>query len=322
MSEDSNGNSFSRREFLLFPASLALVGPLLAGQSDDATFSTEVKVVNVLATVRAKNGAIVRNLPKDELALSENGRPQTIRYFSQETGLALTLGLMVDTSLSQTRVLDAERVASFHFLDQVLRDNVDQAFIMQFDFAVQLRQPLTFSRVKLQETLALVDTPTRKELELQRGGGTLLYDAIVMASQEILKNQPNRKAIIVLTDGVDFGSEATLDTAIEAAQRADTLVYSILFSDPGAYGFSIGGPDGKKSLVRMSKETGGGFFEVTKKQTIEQIFEVIQDELRSQYSLGYVSDVPVRVSEFRTIQLTAKQKGLVVQARDRYWAQR
>ena len=294
---------------------------LRAAQNDDPTFSTDVKVVNVLATVRAKNGEIIRNLSKDEFALSENGRPQTIRYFSRESGLALTIGLLVDTSMSQQRVLDSERAASFHFLDQVLRDNVDQAFIMQFDFAIQLRTRPTLSRRKLEETLALVDTPSRKELEMQRGGGTLLYDAIVMASQDIMKNQPNRKAVIVLTDGVDFGSDATVDTAIEAAQRADTLVYSILFSDPGAYGF-IGGPDGKKPLMRMSKETGGRFFEVTKKQSIEHIFDGIQDELRSQYSLGYVSDEPVRVSEFRSIQLTAKQKGLVVQARDQYWARR
>jgi VWFA-related protein len=308
-------NHCSRREFLFFAAV-----PLLAGQSDDATFSTDVKVVNVLATVRAKNGEIIRNLSKDDFSLSENGRPQAIRYFSQETGLALTVGLMVDTSLSQQRVLGQERAASFHFFDQVLRDNVDQAFIMQFDFAIQVRQQLTFSRSKLEETLTQVDTPTRKELEMQRGGGTLLYDAVVMASQDIMKAQRNRKAVIILTDGVDFGSEATVDATIEAAQRADTLVYSILFSDPGAYGFI--GPDGKKPLMRMSRETGGGFFEVTKKQTIGQIFDVIQDELRSQYSLGYVSDEPVRVSEFRRIQLAAKQKGLVVQARDRYWAQR
>src|ERR1700693_2144396 len=134
-------NTLSRRELLFVPPSLLLTQKLLAAQSDGPTFSTDVKVVNVLATVRAKNGAIIRNLSKDDFSLSENGHPQTIRYFSQETGLALTIGLMVDTSLSQQRVLDAERAASFHFLDQVLRDNVDQVFIMQFDFAIQLREP-------------------------------------------------------------------------------------------------------------------------------------------------------------------------------------
>lgn len=312
---------FSRRSFLLAPASLVLAHRLLAGQDDTATFSTDVKVVNVFANVRAKNGEFIRNLSKDDFSLLENGHPQTIRYFSRETNLPLTLGLMVDTSLSQERVLDAERAASFRFLDQVLRDNVDQVFIMQFDFSIQVRQALTSSRRSLEDKLALVDTPSRKDLEMQRGGGTLLYDAVVNASQDIMKNQKNRKAVIVLTDGVDFGSDATVDTAIEAAQRADTLIFSILFSDEGYYG-GFGGPDGKKILMRMSRETGGGFFEVSKKQTIDQVFDVIQDELRSQYSLGYVSDEPVRVSEFRGIQLTTKQKGLIVQARDRYWAQR
>ena len=310
----------TRRSLFLAPAGFLLARRWLPAQDDAATFSTEVKVVNVLATVRAKNGEFIRNLSKDDFSLIENGRPQSIRYFSRETNLPLTLGLMVDTSLSQERVLDAERSASFRFLDQVLRDNVDQVFIMQFDFAIQVREPLTSSRRKLEQTLALVDTPSRKELEVQRGGGTLLYDAVVKASEDILKNQANRKALILLTDGVDFGSDATVDNAIEAAQRADTLIYSILFSDSGYYGF--GGHDGRKPLLRMATETGGGFFEVSKKQTIDQIYAVIQDELRSQYNVGYISDQPVRVSEFRSIQLTAKQKGLVVQARDRYWAQR
>lgn len=307
--------------FLLLPGSLLLANRLLAAQDSDATFSTDVKVVNVLATVRAKNGEFIRNLSKDDFSLSENGRAQTIRYFSRESDLPLTIGLMVDTSLSQERVLDAERSASFRFLDQVLRENVDHVFIVQFDFSIQVRQPLTSSRRKLEETLALVDTPSHKELEMQRGGGTLLYDAVVQASRDIMKNQMNRKALILLTDGVDFGSDETVDTATEAAQRSDTLIYSILFSDEGYYG-GFGGSDGKKALMRMSKETGGGFFEVSKKQSIDQIYGIIQDELRSQYNLGYVSDEPVRVSEFRDIRLTTKQKGLVVQARDRYWAQR
>src|SRR5579872_1378091 len=293
----------SRRDLLYFAASWPFTQPWIAAQNDEPTFSTDVKVVNVLATVRAKNGEIIRNLSKDDFSLSENGRSQTIRYFSKESDLALTVGLMVDTSLSQEKVLDAERIASFHFFDQVLRDNVDQAFIMQFDFSIQVRQKLTFSRNKLEEALTMVDTPSRKELEMQRGGGTLLYDAVVQASQDIMKSLRNRKALIVLTDGVDFGSDTGVTAAIEAAQRADTLIYSILFSDAGYYGF--GGHDGKKPLMRMSAETGGTFFEVTKKQSIDQIFDMIQNELRSQYNLGYVSDEPVRVSEFRRIQLSA-----------------
>ncbi len=279
-------------------------------------------MVDVLATVHAKNGEIIRDLTKDDFLLSENGRPQTIRYFSRESDLPLTIGLMVDTSLSQQRVIDSERSASFHFLDQVLRENIDQVFVMQFDFAVQLRTGLTSSRPRLEDALAQVDTPSRKDLELQRGGGTLLFDAVVRACEDIMQKQMHRKALIVMTDGVDNGSQADVDDAIQTALRADTLIYSILFSDPGAYGLFGGGLDGKKGLMRMSKETGGGFFEVSKKQGINQIFDLIEAELRSQYNLGYVSDEPVRVSEFRSIQLATRQKGLVVQARGRYWARR
>jgi VWFA-related protein len=187
----------------------------------------------------------------------------------------------------------------------------------------------------LEEALSFVDTPTRNELRNQGGGGTLLYDAVLKASNDVTKNQHGRKALIVLSDGVDVGSDTSLAAAIEAAQRADTLVYSILFSDPDAYGIPIGsmirhrsipiplsGPDGRGALMRLAKETGGGFFEVSKKVGIEQIFDLIQEELRSQFSIGYVSDLPVRISEFRKIQLTTTQKGLVARTRDRYWAQR
>jgi VWFA-related protein len=234
----------------------------------------------------------------------------------------LTLGLMIDTSGSQRRVLDEERGASLRFLDRVFRENTDHVFIMQFDTSVQLRQPLTSSIRKLDDAMAYVDSETVRQLRLQGGGGTLLYDAVVRACDEITKKQTGRKALIVLSDGVDFGSEGTVKDAIEAALRADTLIYSILYSDPTAYGIFGGGGDGKRVLERMSEESGGSFFEVSKKQPVEATFAILEEELRNQYSLGYVSDKPVTLSEFRAIRLTAKQKGLVVQARQRYWAQR
>jgi len=313
----------SRRLFLLRAVSLACARALRAQQrQEDATFSADVKVVNILATVRTKKGEIIRGLTKDDFVLTEDKKPQTIRYFSQESDLPLTIGLMVDTSMSQQKVLDAERSASYRFLEQVLREKKDQVFIVQFDMAVRMSQDLTASRQKLEHALESVDTPSHTELTMQNGGGTLLYDAVVKASMDVMKNQRNRKALILLTDGVDTGSDQGLGAAVEAAERADTLVYSILFSDSGAYGPFGFGADGKGVLTRLSKETGGGFFEVSKKLGIDQIYGAIQDELRSQYSIGFVSDVPVRVSEFRALQLTSKQKGLVVQARDRYWAAR
>ncbi len=310
---------YSRRSFLASTAALA-GGVWVRGQ-DAPTFSTSVKVVDLLAVVRTKKGEIITNLTRDDFSILENGRAQAIRYFSKETDLPLTIGLMVDTSVSQLKVLDAERASTFRFLDNVLREDKDQVFLMQFDMAVMMRQGLTASRRQLEDKLSIVDAPTHAELVQQTGGGTLLYDAVVQAAKT-MKDQRNRKALILMTDGVDTGSDLTLTDAIDAAQRADTLVYSILFSDPGAYGFGFGEPDGRKVLQHLARETGGGFFEVSKKQSIDQIFSVIEQELRSQYSLGFVSDQPVRVSEFRALQLAVREKGLLIQTRDKYWAQR
>jgi VWFA-related protein len=306
--------SQTRRGFVISAASLLLRAPRSwAQQREDATFSSDVQVVNLLATVRNKNHEILRDLTKDDFQVLENGRPQAIRYFTRESDLPLTIGLMVDTSMSQLHVLNAERGASLRFLDEVLRENKDHVFIMQFDLAVQTRQPLTGSRKDLSESLAYVDTPTRNQLRSQYGGGTLLYDSIVDASHDIMKKQQGRKALIVLSDGGENGSDATIAEAIEAAQRVETLIYTILFSD-GSYGSNPG------IMQRLAKETGGGYFEVSKKLSIDQVFAIIQEDLRNQYSIGFVTDRPTAISEFRKIQLTLKRPGLVVQSRDRYWA--
>ena len=310
---------FTRRDVLL--AAAAYFGTRRVGAQDEPVFSTEVKVVNVLATVRDGNGALLTGLSQEDFALSEDGRPQTIRYFSRETDLPLTLGLAVDTSASQRRVMDAERGATLRFLDSVVREKKDRVFLMQFDSHVQMKQPLTSSVGKLEDALAFVDTETRRQLQIQGGGGTLLYDAVVEASDQVMRKLTGRKALIVLSDGVDFGSDGTLEDAVAAAQRAETLVYSILYSDPGAYGF-LGGHDGRRVLERLASESGGTFFEVSKKHSLDDIFDILQQQLRSQYSLGYVSDKPVTISEFRAIQLTVRKKGLRVDVRHRYWAQR
>src|SRR5208337_849942 len=285
--------------FLLLPG-----WPLRSQQPP--TISVNVKVVNVLATVRNKQGEIVRNLTKDDFMLEEDDRPQTIGYFARETDLPLTLGLLVDTSMSQRLVLDQERSASSTFLDQVLRVNKDMAFVIHFDREVELLQDLTSSRQKLQSALALLQTPQRSQEGGSNspgsspgsgrrggwgGGGTMLYDAVYLASNELMKKQQGRKALIVLSDGVDRGSKETLASAVEAAQRADTLVYSILFTSEQPYGGGYGGrgmggmgrrgggpgrypqqarPDGKKILEQISKQTGGRLFEVSKKLPIEQ----------------------------------------------------
>jgi VWFA-related protein len=342
--------------------SLLLPGWPLQSQQPP-TISVNVKVVNVLATVRNKQGEIVRNLTKDDFVLEEDDRPQTIGYFTRETDLPLTLGLLVDTSLSQRRVLDQERSASSTFLDQVLRVDKDMAFVIHFDREVELLQDLTSSRQKLQAALGLLQTPQRSQegeggssgsnpgsgrRAGWGGGGTLLYDAVYLASNEMMKKQQGRKALIVLSDGVDRGSKETLASAVEAAQRADTLVYSVLFADEQGYGGGggyggrgmggMGGmgrhgggrgrypqqarPDGKKILQQISKATGARLFEVSKKQPIEQIFDHIQEELRNQYSLGYTPDRADAGAGYHKIHLMTKQKDLTVQARDGYYAER
>src|SRR5580658_6655605 len=233
-----------------------------------ATMSVDVKVVTLPVTVRDKKGQIVRNLTKDDFVLQEDGRPQAIKYFTQDTNLPLTLGLLVDTSLSQRNVLDQERNASKVFLDQMLTDPKDKAFLIHFDREVELLQDLTPSRDKLEAALQLLNAPQLQrngggqsdpgssgsgsdpqssgtgQPRMSRGAGTLLYDAIFLASNELMKKQQGRKALIVLSDGDDRGSKESLQSAIEAAQRADTVVYSILFADNHQDSNGYGHPGG------------------------------------------------------------------------------
>ncbi len=306
-------STVSRRALLLS----LLAAPAFA--QDVPTFTTDVKLVGILANVRDKKGHLIDDLNQQDFNILENGRPQSIRYFAKQSDLPLVIGLMVDTSMSQERVIEPERTACFHFLDQVLRENKDKIFILQFDMNVFVRQPMTSSWKDLNAALASVDTPSRTQLKNQVGGGTLLYDA-TMDGAKMMSAEHGRKALIVMTDGVDFGSDATLNETIDAAVKADTLVYSILFSDEGYYGSFGGGSNGRKVLQQLSRDTGGSFFEVSKKMTIEQIFDVIQNELRNQYAMGFVSDQPATISEFRRLEVKTTGKNLSVQARNRYWA--
>jgi len=320
-----------------------------------AKIAVEVKTVSVLATVRDKHGKLISNLGKEDFVLEEDGRPQTINYFARESDQPLRLGLLVDTSLSQRRVLEQERSASYSFLDHLLRPEKDLDFVIHFDREVELLQEFTSSRPKLQAALQALQTPqldsnaggagnggsrgggdgrgTRR-----RGGGTLLYDAIYLASDELMSKQQGRKALIILSDGVDHGSKETLATAIETAQRTDTVVYSILFKDDEGNGnrggFSMGQPgrgrragrfpqeerpDGKKILQQISKATGGRLYEVSRKETVDKIYSEIEEEVRNQYSLAYTPEKNEGPG-YHKIALTTKQKDLLVQARDGYYA--
>jgi VWFA-related protein len=332
-------------------------------QEGQPKIAVEVKTVSVLATVRDKHGKIISNLTKDDFQLDEDGRPQTINYFAHESDLPLRLGLLVDTSLSQRKVLDQERSASYSFLDKLLRQDKDLAFVIHFDREVELLQDFTPSRPQLQAALQKLSTPQFDggggsnggggasgngggggRSRGSHGGGTLLYDAIFLGSDELMSKQQGRKALIILSDGVDHGSRETMAEAIATAQRADTIIYSILFaveeenySRPGGFGMGghgggMGGgrgggrypqqeqrPDGKKILEQISKETGGRMFKVTKKETVDAIYAEIEEDLRNQYSLAYTPDKGNTVGYHKIHLVVGKQKDLVIQARDGYY---
>jgi VWFA-related protein len=364
----------SRRSFVLGGTSLA-AGYALA---QDATFSSDVNVVNVYAAVHDKGGKVIRTLQKEDFTIEDEGKPQPIRYFSQQSDLPLTLGLLVDTSGSMRNEIEPERHASLRFFEQVMRPEKDKAFVIHFDYEVELLQDLTSSRGDLEKALDDLEV-SRPQMNRRgqggnggggypgggggypgggggqrgggrgRGGGTNLYDAVALAGDDMMKKQEGRKAVILLSDGVDTGSRLTLSDAIESAQRADMLVYSIRFYDkdsqggqrspvtfgaPGmgrgrrGGGFPGGGtpgggrggnlPDGKKTLQRIAEETGGGYFEVSGKKTLGDIYTSIEDELRNQYSLGFTPDKGS--PGFHRLHVTVKDKGLIAQARTGYYA--
>jgi len=274
----------SRRGFL---ASLGAAFPVVLLAADDvekanAKFSTDVKVVSVLATVRDKKGTIIRNLVKDDFVLQEDGRAQVIKYFAQQTEQPLTLGLLVDTSGSQRRVLGKERDASRTFIEQVLREDKDQTFLIHFDREVELLQDLTPSKKKLEAALDVMSGAVQPQMQRRQngggypgggggypggrgqgggrrgGGGTTLYDSVLLASNELMQKQTGRKSLILLSDGVDNGSKVGITECIESAQRSDTLVYAILFADKEGYGNGRpGGGFGGPGMGRRGGRGGG-----------------------------------------------------------------
>jgi VWFA-related protein len=358
--------------------------PATADDSKPQTLSIGTKLVNLPVVVRDKKGALIQTLTKDDFYLEVDRHPQTIRYFDQDANLPLSVGLLVDTSGSMRNQLDAERIASTAFLDNLLVAGRDKAFVIQFAAQTELLQDLTDSRPKLQAALKDLDSPQPDDRGSSdpnspdnnnnggrvRRGGTTLYDATFLAADEILAKQKGRKALILLTDGEDRNSRETISKAIEAAQRADTLIYAIYLKGeqprqdynnqnqrrggngggfPGSRGGGWpgggggypgggggqgggnrgggGGPmqnrvDGKKILQRMTSETGGRVFEVSKKEPLEDIYKQIGTELRQVYRLGYTPDDERSSDGYHQVDLSLKDKkykDLTVQTRAGYY---
>ena len=309
-------------------STILAVGLALAQQPQDLpTIKVEVNIVNLLCSVRDNRNALVGSLGKDDFLVSEEGKPQEIRYFERETDLPLTIGLLVDVSGSQRNLIPAERRAGEAFFSSVLRKK-DMAFLISFGAEAELLQDYTDSVVLLRDGLdqLKLNAPPASPMPgpvptIYQPRGTILFDAVYLATSEKLRSEVGRKAVVVITDGVDQGSRLKLAAAIEAAQKADTIIYSIYYVDPGAYGGGgIGFLPGNGDLRKMSDETGGRMFEVDRSNSLEDIFRQIQEEMRSQYAIGYVSTNSARDGAYRRVDVRTKQKGLKVQARKGYYA--
>ena len=295
--------------------------------AQDNTIKVDVDLVNVLCTVHGKNNALIGGLEKGDFHLLEDGKEQEIKYFTRETDLPLTIGLLVDVSGSQERLIDTEHRAASAFFRSVLRAK-DLAFIISFGKDSELLQDSTSSPKLLEDGLKQLrlnvpvgglhpgPVPTQ-----QNQAGTVLWDAVYLAANERLKSEAGRKVIVVITDGVDTGSRKTREQAIHEAQLADTVVYSVDYSDPAAYGGGFGfGGGGEGDLRKMSDETGGRVFKVDRKNSLDDIFKQIQDEMRSQYAIAYSPTNPKKDGTYRKLDFKMANKDYKVQARKGYYA--
>lgn len=301
-----------------------------AQEPQPPSIQVEVNVVNVLFNVRDKRGGLIGSLNKDDFTISEDGKPQTIKYFTRETDIPMTIGLLVDVSVSQENLIGIEQQAAYQFFGQVLRPK-DLAFLISFGADADLLQDYTNSTKLLRAGLQglKVDSsvgglhpgpvPT-----IYQPRGTILYDAVYLAAHDQLKGQVGRKALVLITDGDDQGSRYKIQDAIEAAQKADATIFSIYYVDRGFYmqyggGFNFGG-GGEGYLKRISAETGGQVFKVDHKHTLEDVFKDIQDAMRSQYSIAYTPTNAVKDGTFRRIEIHAKGNDYKIQARKGYYA--
>lgn len=306
-----------------------LAVPVLAQNQEipSPTIRVDVSVVNILLTVRDRDGGLVENLDKSDFEIREEGTRQEIVYFSRETQLPLTLGLLVDSSISQQRLIPDQRRAAAAFFEQVLTPQ-DAAFLISFDVNVDLLQDITGSVDFLRQGLDRIRVNgggaglARGPFPQVQSGGTHLFDAVFLAADEILAPEVGRKALIIISDGQDHGSMIDREFAVETAQRSDVILYAILFHDRGFYGMGGSAYRGDRVLKDMAEETGGRLFEADNDRELRSAFEQISNELRSQYSLGYTPTNAARDGSYRRLDVRVNGRGYRVQARKGYYAPR
>jgi VWFA-related protein len=301
--------------FLLVGITLALSTPHFSQTAQD-TLNVTVDLVNVQFSVTDRHGRFVPGLTAQDFKIEEDGRRQEIRNFSRENELPLTLALLIDTSPSVGPVLEEEKTTASAFLESVVREK-DLALVIGFDRSVTLLQDYTDNLKLLKRSID----------ELEIGGGTSVYDAVYLASDEKLKDESGRKAIILISDGEDTTSKVKITEALIAAHKSNAVIYAISNSPGGRFftpgGIVLGGRGGDVgTLKKFTEETGGSTFVISNEHGFKKIFDQIAEELRSQYSLGYVSLNTARDGKYRQIKITTRESGYTVKARRGYYAPR
>jgi VWFA-related protein len=299
-------------------------------QEPTETLKVNVNVVQLFFNVKDKHSALIPNLTKNDFDVAEDGKPQTIKYFTAESNLPLTLGIMIDASGSQRNVIDMEKEVGGAFLHQILTDK-DEAYVISFDISVDLLQDFTRDVHRLQAAL----NKAKVNVDYSSGGipgmgggpvpqhnspGTLLYDAVYLSAHDMLSKEVGRKAMVLLTDGQDEGSRLKIQDAIEAAQKADSIVYVLLCADRGFYGGF--GYSGESDMRKLTEATGGRVINVGNKfDKLKEAFDQIAAELRSQYNIGYTPTNSKLDGSYRKLEIKNKQ-GYKIQARAGYYAGR
>jgi len=299
-------------------------------QQPTETLKVNVNVVQLFFNVKDKHGALIPNLTKDDFEILEDGKPQTVKYFTAESNLPLTLGIMIDASGSQLRVLDMEKEVGGAFLKQVLTDK-DEAYVMSFDVNADLLQDFTRDVHRLQKALDSVKINTGfvsaglpgsggGPVPISNPAGTVLYDAVYLSAHDMLSKEVGRKAMVLLTDGEDEGSKLKIRDAIEAAQKADAIVYVLLCADRGFYGGMSMGYSGEGEMKKLTEQTGGRVINVGNKfDKLREAFDQIANELRSQYNIGYTPTNASLDGGYRKLEIKNKQN-YKIQARAGYYA--
>jgi len=299
-------------------------------QKPGETVKVNVNVVQLFFNVKDKHGALIPNLTKEDFEIAEDAKPQTIKYFTAESNLPLTIGMMIDASGSQRNVIDMEKEVGGAFLKQILSDK-DEAFVISFDISVDLLQDFTRDTHRLQAALnkAKVNVDYTSggipgmgggPIPQQNSPGTLLYDAVYLSAHDMLSKEVGRKAMILLTDGQDEGSRLKIQDAIEASQKADAIVYVLLCADRGFYGGF--GYSGEGDMRKLTEQTGGRVINVGNKfDKLREAFDQIAKELRSQYNVGYTPTNPKQDGSYRKIEIKNKQN-YKIQSRSGYYAMR